>query len=107
MRYAQRLSGLTESSYDQIPKGDADVLYATHERAMAMLRDLLAQGTVDWEGLLEFATRSAGTFRASRRTILVHLLMHAVRHYAQLATVVRQGGVKPDWGMDYLMMGAK
>jgi uncharacterized damage-inducible protein DinB len=107
LRYAERLSGLPESSYDQIPKGDAGVLYATHERAMAMVRDLLAQDTVDWEGVLEFATRSAGTFRASRRTILVHLLMHAIRHYAQLATVVRQGGVKPDWGMDYLMMAAQ
>ena len=43
--------------------------------------------------------------RATRRTILVHLAMHGIRHYAQLATIVRQQGVKPDWGMDYLFMG--
>ena len=107
LRYAQRLSGVKESTYDQVPRGGANTLYATHDRAMAILRDLLTQGDVDWEGVLEFSTRSAGVFRATRRTILVHLLMHAIRHYAQLATVVRQNGVKPDWGMDYLMMGIK
>jgi len=107
LRYAQRLSGLKESTYDEVPRGPAATLYATHDQAMAVLRDLLSKADVDWEGVLEFSTRSAGTFRATRRTILVHLLMHSIRHYAQLATVVRQNGVKPDWGMDYLMMGIK
>jgi uncharacterized damage-inducible protein DinB len=55
---------------------------------------------------LAFSTRSAGVLKASRRTVFVHLLMHSIRHYAQLATIVRHNGVKPDWGMDYLLMGA-
>jgi hypothetical protein len=33
--------------------------------------------------------------------------MHGIRHYAQLATLVRQHGVAPDWPMDYLFMGAR
>lgn len=48
-----------------------------------------------------------GVLRASRKTILVHALMHSIRHYAQLATLVRQHGVKPDWQMDYLLMGTQ
>jgi uncharacterized damage-inducible protein DinB len=53
--------------------------------------------------VLEFKTRSAGTLRATRRTVLVHLLTHSIRHYAQLATLARKEGVAPDWGMDYIV----
>jgi len=31
-------------------------------------------------------------------------MLHAVRHYAQLATLARHHGVKPDWPMDILML---
>ncbi len=34
-------------------------------------------------------------------------MTHGIRHYAQLATLVRQHGVTPDWPMDYLFMGAR
>ena len=107
LRYAERLCKMKESSYDDIPKGNANVLYATHDRAMSMLRSLVSDESTDWEGVLEFSTRSAGSYRTTRRTVFVHLLMHAIRHYAQLATTVRQGGVPANWSMDYLLMGLK
>ena len=104
LRYAERLRSLPESAYDDIPYGSAEEIYATHDRAMELLRGLPQWSPADWEHVLEFQTRSAGTLHASRRVILVHLFMHSIRHYAQLATLVRQHGVKPDWGMDYLFM---
>jgi uncharacterized damage-inducible protein DinB len=39
-----------------------------------------------------------------RRTLFVHLFMHSVRHYAQLATLVRQHGYPVDFAMDYVIM---
>lgn len=105
LRYAERLAGVPETGYDAVPKGPVDALFAVHDRAMSLLRDVLARPGVDWEEVLEFTTRSAGTLRASRRTVLVHLAMHSIRHYAQLATLVRQRGIRPDWLMDYLLMG--
>jgi uncharacterized damage-inducible protein DinB len=36
--------------------------------------------------------------------VVFHAMLHGVRHYAQLATLVRQNRVKPDWQMDYLAM---
>ena len=107
LRYAERLAGLAETSYELIGKGSGEELFATHDRAMALLRDVLSRSDVAWVEPMQFATRSAGTIQASRRTVLVHLLMHSVRHYAQLATLVRQHGIKPGWPMDYLFMGAK
>lgn len=107
IRYAQRLADLPESSYDEVGYGSAKEIFATHDLAMGILRELLARQEFDWEHRISFQTRSAGTLSASRRTVLVHMLMHSVRHYAQLATLVRQHGINPGWSMDYLFMGAE
>ncbi|HEY4380720.1 MAG TPA: DinB family protein [Acidobacteriaceae bacterium] len=103
VRYAEQLAGKTPTDYSAIPFDSAAAIYATHERAMAMYRELLASG-MDWEEMFSFVTRSMGPMRAKRKTIFFHAMLHAIRHYAQLATLVRQHGVKPDWQMDYLMM---
>jgi len=105
LRYAQRLRGLPQSDYSTIPYGSSEEIFATHDRAMELLRGLPEWSPAEWEEILEFPTRSAGTLRASRRTILVHLFTHSIRHYAQLATLARHHGVRPDWEMDYLFMG--
>ncbi len=104
LRYAEQLSGMPPTEYAKIPFHSAKAIYATHHRAMALLRAQLASG-VDWEEHIDFITRSMGPARASRKTIFFHATLHAIRHYAQLATLVRQLGVKPDWPMDYLFMG--
>lgn len=106
LRYAERLADMQETPYEAVGMGSAEELYATHARAMALLRERLQIEEFDWDQQIDFVTRSAGRMRASRRTVLVHLLMHSVRHYAQLATLVRQHGVKPEWPMDYLFMQA-
>ena len=105
--YATRLCSAPALAREDVPRGTAETLYATHDRAMAMLRDLLLQDDVDWEELIEFKTGTAGAFRATRRTVFVHLVMHSIRHHAQLATVVRQSGVRADFEMDYLFMGVQ
>jgi uncharacterized damage-inducible protein DinB len=104
LRYAEQLSGLPPTEYAAIPFDSAAAIYATHERAMRKFQALLDSG-VDWNEKFEFVTRSAGPARASRKTVLFHALMHGIRHYAQLATLVRQHGIKPGWPMDYLFMG--
>jgi uncharacterized damage-inducible protein DinB len=103
-RYADQLSGLPPTDYAQIPFDSAAAIYATHERAMKMFRELLAS-SMDWDERIDFVTRSMGPARATRKTILFHAMLHGIRHYAQLATLVRQHGIKPGWPMDYLFMG--
>jgi uncharacterized damage-inducible protein DinB len=104
LRYADQLSGLPPTEYAAIPFDSAAAIYATHERAMRMLRELLAAGG-DWDAKFEFVTRSMGPMRSSRKSVLFHAMLHGIRHYAQLATLVRQHGIKPGWPMDYLFMG--
>ena len=103
LRYAEQLSGLPPSDYSTIPFDSAAAIYATHERAMKMYRELLASD-MDWEAKFNYVTRSLGPARSKRKTVLFHALLHGIRHYAQLATLVRQHGIKPGWQMDYLAM---
>ena len=103
VRYAQQLAGLPPSDYASIPFDSAEAIYATHQRAFALFKEQLASG-VDWDERIVYATRSMGSMRSSRKSILFHALLHSVRHYAQLATLLRQHGIKPGWPMDYLVM---
>jgi uncharacterized damage-inducible protein DinB len=103
VRYAERLAELPATEYSAIPFDSAEAIYATHDRAMALLHGQLAR-KVDWDGKIEYATRSLGRMRSSRKTIFFHATLHSIRHYAQLATLVRQHGVKPGWPMDYVVM---
>jgi uncharacterized damage-inducible protein DinB len=103
LRYAQRINDLPISDYAEIPFDSVDAIYATHSHAIALFQQSLAAPT-NWDEEIEFPTRSVGKLRSNRRFILFHSLLHGIRHYAQLATLVRQYGVKPDWLMDYLSM---
>jgi uncharacterized damage-inducible protein DinB len=106
VRYAEQLSGMPVTEYEAIPFDSAAAIYATHERAVGLYRKQLASD-VDWDETIELKTRSLGALRASRKTTLFHALLHSIRHYGQLATLVRQHGIKPGWQMDYLMMGVE
>jgi uncharacterized damage-inducible protein DinB len=103
LRYAEQLTGLPPTEYSEIPFDSADAIYATHQRAFTLFRELLASD-IDWNEKYDYVTRSMGPARSARKTILFHALMHAIRHYAQLATLVRKHGIKPGWQMDYLVM---
>jgi uncharacterized damage-inducible protein DinB len=106
-RYADRLSGEPVSPPEAIPSESVDSLFAAGRDARALLERYLE--TADEHSLartLEFDTLSAGRFRASARKIVAHALIHGVRHWAQLATIVRQQGRATDWGHDLLLSDA-
>ena len=107
LRYAQRLAALPESDYADVLYDSPGTIFATHNRALDTVRTLLADPTYDWSREVEFQTISAGRLRASRRAILIHMLMHSIRHYAQLATLTRIHGFKPAFPGDYLFVDAK
>jgi uncharacterized damage-inducible protein DinB len=106
VRYAERLLGLPETDYANIPCDSVEAIYATHDRAMELYRQAL-DSDISWDEEIELRTRNAGVLLTSRKTILFHALFHSIRHYAQLGTLVRQQGYKTGWYGDYLSMGAK
>jgi uncharacterized damage-inducible protein DinB len=103
LRYAERLTGLPVTDYETLSKGSVAELFAIGERARAMYRDYFAAATdEDLAVVMEFPTRTAGTVRASKRKMFAHAMLHGVRHWAQLATALREAGYPTDWGKDFL-----
>ena len=106
-RYADRLLGEPVTPYEAIDTRDVATLFAAGAEARQRLERYLAGATAaDLARRLEFQTLSAGTQSASARKIVAHALVHGIRHWAQLATVLRQHGEATDWMHDLLVSDA-
>jgi uncharacterized damage-inducible protein DinB len=106
LRYAQRMDRMPETDFSEVGFDSVEMLFATHDRATAIYKRLLASD-LDWEEKIEYKTRTWGPARSSMKTTLFHVLLHSIRHYAQLGTLVRQCGFAPGWPGDYLVMGVE
>lgn len=107
LRHSQRLLGQEVTSYDAIPVGSLEDLMAIHAQAIQNLRKFLS--TASDAALLEvipLQTVSAGTLHASRRKLCAHILLHSMRHQAQLTSLLREAGYKTDWPKDFLFSEA-
>jgi uncharacterized damage-inducible protein DinB len=103
LRYAERLTGSAITEYDAIPIRSVRELFGIGEKARGLYRQYLSGATdADLATVMEFPTRTAGVLRASKRKMFTHAMLHGVRHWAQLATALREKGHGTDWGHDFL-----
>lgn len=106
-RYADRLEGLPTTPYHAIPAAPDAALFTALREANARLGAWVANASdSELARVMEFDTISAGTIRASTRKIAAHALLHGVRHWAQLATVLRMHGLPTTWQHDLLLSDA-
>jgi uncharacterized damage-inducible protein DinB len=74
------------------------------EEARRWFRDFLASASEDaLDETLTFGTLSSGQISATRRKMLAHALLHGIRHWAQLATLIRQQGLPDPGRHDFLL----
>jgi uncharacterized damage-inducible protein DinB len=106
-RHTERLLGRPVSGYDDVPSSPDRALFDAGREARALFASYLAAATdADLARVLEFDTLSAGRQRSSARKLAAHVLVHGVRHWAQLATHLRAAGRPTDWGHDLLLSRA-
>jgi uncharacterized damage-inducible protein DinB len=106
-RYADRLLGRPVSGYEVVNPESVDTLFAGGREARETLELYLTHASDDDLGQqMEFQTQTLGTMTASARKIVAHTLVHGIRHWAQLATALRQQGYKTDWPHDLLASSA-
>lgn len=107
LRYAQRLSDQAVSGYDELADGTVDDLWDIHRRAAA-LRDAFLAGAsaADLARVLVSDTRKLGRIESSAHKVVVHSLIHGIRHWAQIAAVLRQHGHGGLWEHDWLLSPA-
>ena len=108
LRWAQRLAGVPETAREKTPAGPLDALFDLHVQAVAMYRGLLAAPEHAWSDpyILNFDWVPQEQRSVSRRKIAAHALFHSQRHWAQLATLVRNAGFPSDFRGDLLFSPA-
>jgi uncharacterized damage-inducible protein DinB len=106
-RYADRLLGDPVTPYEGVPHDTVDELFAIHRAARERMARYVAgvSTAAEWDEVLTFETLLYGPMYGSRRKIVAHALLHGVRHWAQVATALRQAGHE-QWPHDLLAASA-
>ena len=103
--YSERMQGITREKFSlaEFPSGSVDELFSTGAKAREAFRGLLSRYTDDdWNEVITFGTKTSGGLRCSRRKMFAHAMFHSMRHWAQLATTLRQNGLKQEWQHDFI-----
>jgi uncharacterized damage-inducible protein DinB len=95
-RHLSRLQGAAIPESTGVPSGDwprlfeyADLVRADLRQYVTSITDVTADGLLSWDAI------GVGPITMSRRRLLTHVLLHEVRHLAQLALAARTAGIEP------------
>lgn len=93
-RYVERLSDrpLTETS--AIPTDDVERLFRFGHQSRSELRKFIEEFPDERWDAPEELTLMKSTLKVTPRKIVIHVLLHEIRHWAQIATLLRLQGVK-------------
>ena len=98
--YSRKLSGEGAGGFRQAQDMSVDEIFAMHEEAARKLGDYLR--TASGEDMGKQFALGPGRGGTARK-FLAHVFVHSTRHWAQLATVLRQHGYQTDWQHDLVM----
>ena len=100
-RYVDRLSNRPLTDTASVPTDDVEALFQFGQQSRKGLRELVETlPAQEWEVPNDF-TILKYFLRATPRKIVVHVLMHEIRHWAQIGTVLRLNGFPCDF-QDFL-----
>jgi len=98
--FANRVLDLPKADYDNLPHSTLGELFAIHEEAHGKFLDFLAKASFEeWSTPVSLGFRD---FKASKRKLVAQMVWHSINHRGQLATFLRQQGLKTDWIHDIL-----
>lgn len=104
--YACVLGGEPYEGWDKFKTQTLADLFAIGEEARAQLRAYLDRAT-EAEMTRTLSISGGGiTINGSARKFLTHTFYHSLRHWAQLATVLRQQGYETNWQHDFVLSDA-
>jgi len=102
--FANALLGLERVNPDAHSMDTLDDLFAISEHASDLYREFFSKAKPeDWTEMVDLGRIRR---RANRRKVAAQSLTHSIRHWAQIATYLRQQGFKQDWHHDLLMSHA-
>src|SRR5579872_6792199 len=95
LRFVQRLNGESLTDYRDLPCHHLDQSFGLGiESRKALRRFVRRAAPEDWERTLQFDI-GGQPYKASVRKIVFHVLLHEIRHWAQIAKLLRERGFVP------------
>lgn len=96
-RYVDRLSNRPLTDVTSIPNDNIETLFQFGRQSRKDLREFVAAfPDEDWDVPQDFNLMN-NFLRATPRKIIVHVLMHEIRHWAQIGTLYRLSGLVDDF----------
>jgi uncharacterized damage-inducible protein DinB len=96
-RYVQRMDGRPLIDAAALPAADdIDALFAFGRGSRAALRSFIATLAADQVDVSRELTIVDRARRLTPRKILIHVVLHEIRHWAQIATILRLDGMNVD-----------
>ena len=102
-RHLSRLQGSTPPEASGVAGGDPEALFDYADLVRADFRAYVA-ALSDPNEIMTLKL-PMGTYQSSRRKLAVHVLLHEMRHFAQIAFAARVAGHEPPGDHDILFYG--
>jgi uncharacterized damage-inducible protein DinB len=90
-RYVERLLGRPLTDTASIPKDSVEVLFAFGRQSRKDLKELLARDLA-WDAPQDFKVLDY-RISVTPKKIVTHTLLHEIRHWAQIGTLLRLNGL--------------
>ena len=108
LRYAQRLLDQEVTQWEDFRQTSIEDVFELGDQARGQLVHFLTTAPeAELDRVLTFKTLPAGLVSASKYKIASNLFLHDIRHWGQIATVLRQHGFADQWSHDLLLSGVK
>jgi uncharacterized damage-inducible protein DinB len=108
LRYAQRLLDQEVTAWEEFRQTSIDEVFELGDNARGQLVHFLTTAPEkELDRVLTFQTLTAGTISASKYKIASNIFLHDIRHWGQIATVLRQNGFVDQWPHDMLLSDIK
>lgn len=104
LRYAQRLLDQEVTTWEEMRQTSIEEVFELGDHARGQLVHFLTTAPdKELDRVLTFQTLTAGTVSASKHKIASNIFLHGIRHWGQIATVLRQNGFTDQWPHDLLL----
>lgn len=101
-RHLARLEGAPVPETAGAPDNDVGALFEYADRVRGNLRRWAATvGEEHAAATFTMSLKGGPTFTVRRRKLAAHILLHEIRHFAQIAYAVRAAGLEPPGEHDY------
>jgi uncharacterized damage-inducible protein DinB len=108
LRYAQRLLDEEVTQWEDFRQTSIEDVFELGDLARGQLVHFLTTAPeAELDRVLNFQTLTAGLVSASKYKIASNVFLHGIRHWGQVATVLRQNGFGDQWSHDMLLSGVK